>query len=259
MSIINEKIQGVILDMDGVLWKDNEALVDFPTLFETIKRRNIKVTLATNNSTRTVHQYLQKISGFGVNLEEWQIINSPMAVAEYLRKKFPGGGAVYVIGEDGLQKSLEEHRFYHCDKEILAVVVGMDRKLTFEKLKKACLFIRQGKPFIGTNPDLTFPTPDGLVPGTGAILKCLEVSTNVTPILLGKPEPFMLEVARERMGTNKENTLVIGDRLETDILGGQKAGFKTAIVLSGVCNARDLEKWYPKPDYVGNNILDLFK
>jgi 4-nitrophenyl phosphatase len=135
----------------------------------------------------------------------------------------------------------------------------MDRGINFQKLKKATLLIRSGIPFYFTNPDRTFPTPEGLIPGAGALLAALEVASDVTPIIAGKPSTTLFEFALERLGTKPEETLVVGDRLETDILGGQRAGCKTALVLSGIAKKEDAKTWQPKPDMVLNELSDLLR
>ena len=129
--------------------------------------------------------------------------------------------------------------------------------LSYEKLAKAALLIRAGKPFIGTNPDLTFPTPRGLIPGAGAVLAFLEAATSIRPVMMGKPEPYLYHFSMERLGTLPEETLAVGDRLETDILGGQRAGCPTVLVLSGVTSPSEAQRWQPQPDLVLPNLADL--
>ena len=247
----------LILDMDGVLWRDSQPVVDLPTTFSTIQRRGWKVTLATNNATLSVEQYLHKLRSFGVTLAPEQIVNSSMAVVHYLSHRYPEGGTVYVIGEHGLLQTLAEANFHHSEKAVLAVIVGMDRKITYEKLRLATLLIRSGIPFIGTNPDKTFPTPEGLVPGAGAILAAIEVATSTQPIIVGKPSPEMYLLAMERMGSSPRTTLVVGDRLETDIAGGQQLGCKTGLVLSGVTDLQTARSWVPSPDWIEPDLTAL--
>jgi 4-nitrophenyl phosphatase len=139
------------------------------------------------------------------------------------------------------------------------VVAGMDRKLTYDKLRRATLLIRAGAPFIGTNPDKTFPVPEGLIPGAGSILAALETATGVTPLIMGKPSPAMYEVALMRLGTSPAETLVIGDRLETDIEGAQKIGCRTGLVLSGVTTAVQARLWKPQPDIIAENLESIVK
>ena len=139
--------------------------------------------------------------------EPWQVINSATAVTHYLCKQFPNGGPVYIIGEQGIIEACAEQGFYQSDSGALAVIVGMDRKLTYDKLKTATLFLRAGVPFIGTNPDLTFPTPNGLVPGAGSILAALTAASDISPIIVGKPEPTMYQIALERLKLSPDNVL----------------------------------------------------
>jgi 4-nitrophenyl phosphatase len=137
------------------------------------------------------------------------------------------------------------------------MVAGIDRTLTYHKLRRATLHIRSGVPFYGTNPDTTFPTPAGLVPGAGSILAAIEAATGIRPVVIGKPSPFMLELAIERMNLAGDEVLVVGDRLETDIAGGQSAGAHTALLLSGVSQMEEANIWIPKPDLVAKDLADL--
>ena len=164
------QVKGVIFDMDGVLWRDNTPLLDLKNFFDTLAVNGYKFVLATNNATRNTAQYLEKLLMFGVHLTPQQIINSPMATAYYLKKRFPQGGPVYIVGENGLVSTLAEKGFYQAEQNVLAVVAGLDLHITYEKLRIATLLIRNGAPFIGTNPDKTYPSPDGLVPGAGLSL-----------------------------------------------------------------------------------------
>lgn len=245
--------------MDGVLWRENEAIGDLPAIFNGFTHAGIKIMLATNNATRTPAQYIQKIASFGADITEDQIVNSAMGVAYLLKKRFPEGGPVYAIGEIGLMTALIEAGFYQSEEPGLAVIGSMDREISFWKMKRATLMIRSGIPFYFTNPDRTFPTPEGLIPGAGAILAALETATDVTPIIAGKPSTTLFDFALERLGTKPQETLVVGDRLETDILGGQRAGCKTALVLSGISTRKEAEGWSPKPDLIIDELADLLR
>ena len=250
-------IRGMILDLDGVLWKDDVPLNDTRAVFTKVRELGLKFVFATNNATRNVDQYVERLTRFGVSPKPWQVVNSGMAVAHLLAQRFPSGGPVYLLGGDGVRTALKEKGFYHSEHDALAVVSSMDRSLDYAKLSKATLLIRSGIPFYGTNPDRTFPTPQGLVPGAGAILALLETASDVKPILGGKPSPAMMDLAMQRLGTSPQETLAIGDRLETDVLGGMNAGCRTALVLSGVATLQDLERWSPKPDLVAQNLAQL--
>jgi 4-nitrophenyl phosphatase len=253
----NSKIKALILDMDGVLWRGDQPIGDLPAVFDLIRRKSLLFTLATNNATMSIEQFVSKVANYGVHLQSFQVINSSEATAYYMKKRFPGGGAVFVIGEGGLIGALAEAGFYLAEKDVLAVVAAMDRNLSYEKLARATLLIRAGTLFIGTNPDRTYPTPQGLVPGAGAILAALQAATDVEPLIIGKPQPEMYRLAMERMHVLPEETLVVGDRLETDIIGAQQLGCKTGLVLSGVTSADAASAWDPKPDFIEPDLTSL--
>jgi 4-nitrophenyl phosphatase len=254
---IKQSIQALILDMDGVLWRGPEPIGDLPSIFSQINQRGWKVIFATNNASRTISQYIDFLSSFGIKAKTHQIISSASAAIIYLLDKFPQGGPIYVVGEQGLIDSCLEQGFYQSESNALAVLAGIDRKLTYDKLKTATLLIRSGVPFIGTNPDRTFPTPQGLVPGAGSILAALSAASDVSPIIMGKPEPAMYEIALDRLKLAAAEVLVVGDRPETDIAGAQKIGCRTALVLSGVTNANQAKVWQPAPDIIANDLSSI--
>lgn len=252
-----KNIKALVLDMDGVLWRENDAIGDLSAIFSRFEKSGLQVLCATNNASRTPAQYIEKLAGLGANLREEQIITSGMGVAYLLQKRFPQGGPVYVIGEIGLVTALENAGFYVSEKDPVAVVAGIDRQISFQKLKIATLLIRRGVPFYATNPDRTFPTPEGLIPGAGAILAALVTASDVEPIIAGKPNATLYEFALEKLGTKPEETLAVGDRIETDILGAQRAGLKTALVLSGIATRAEGEAWKPAIDVIVSELGDL--
>jgi 4-nitrophenyl phosphatase len=260
-------LKALILDMDGVLWRGEQPIGDLLAVFSRIASLDLLAALATNNATLSARQYLQKLANFGVHLQPEQIVNSSQAAAHYLARRFPHGGAVYVVGEAGLVDTLAEQGFISQDsdgkpkpageRQILAVVVGLDRSLDYHKLTAAARLVRAGAMFIGTNPDRTYPAPDGLVPGAGAILAAIEAATDVPPVIVGKPSPEMYTVALQRMGVKPGDALVVGDRLETDIVGGQQLGCRTALVLSGVTPVEAAGRWQPAPDWIAPDLTTL--
>jgi 4-nitrophenyl phosphatase len=250
-------IRGMILDMDGVLWRGNQPLGDLPEIFGRLKELDIRTVMATNNATRSIDQYLERMRGFGVALEPWQLINSAVAAAEMLHRRFPQGGPVYVVGEEGLTQALQDVGFTPSQDGALAVVAGLDRKFTYEKLSRGANLIRKGIPFIGTNPDVTFPASDGITPGAGSILAALQAASGVAPVIAGKPELPMYTMALERLGTLPEETISVGDRLDTDIAGGQRLGLRTALVLSGVNTRMEGLAWQPQPDLIADDLTQL--
>lgn len=254
-----KNIKALILDMDGVLWRGNEPIGDLASIFKTIAARRLKVILATNNSSRTPDQHLQKIMQFGVNLSVSQVLTSSMATAAQLKEDFPKRGDVYVLGHDGITRALaaEGFRIFQEDdlpKNPVAVVSGIDWEITYKKLANAAALIRSGAPYYATNPDKTFPSPQGLMPGAGTIIAAIETASGVAPIVAGKPEPYLFQLAMQRMGVSPTETLVVGDRLETDILGGQNAGCFTAQVLSGVSTRAEGEALPTPPDMIANDL-----
>ncbi len=259
MTIYPAKIRALILDMDGVLWRDNQPIGDLQAIFADIAELGWKVVLATNNATKSIEQFLRKLASFGVNLEPWQVINSAQATAHYLSQLYPDGGTTYVVGEPGLVEILEAKGFMYSEENPIAVVVALDRSINYEKLRTATLLIRSGVPFIGTNPDRTFPEPAGQVPGAGSILAAIETATDIKPLVIGKPNPVMYQFALERMGTTPAETLVVGDRLETDIAGAQHLGSPCALVLSGVSSEEAAWAWEPSPDIIANNLTDVIR
>jgi len=250
-------IYALIIDMDGVLWREATPIGNLERVFQLIDEMGLNITLATNNSTKTVSEYLSKLASFGVALQPYQIITSSEAAASYLAGKYPPQSRVYVVGEPALEKVLAESGFNITDEGVEIVVTGMDRMVTYKKLRNATLFIRSGAAFIATNADRTFPTPEGLVPGAGSILAALQAASDVEPVVVGKPSTYMYEEAMNRMGSNPQHTLVIGDRLETDIVGGQKLNCQTALVLSGVTELIQARTWSPEPDWISQDITQL--
>lgn len=250
-------IKGLILDMDGVLWRDQAPLLDIPAFFDQSEKIGLSVVLATNNSTKTVDQYIEKLAQFGVQVRPEQIVNSSMAAADYLKRLHPQGGPVFIVGESGLIDSLSAEGFYQAEENVLAVVAGLDRQITYSKLNKASRLIRDGAPFIGTNPDRTFPTPSGLTPGSGSVLAFIEAASGISPKIMGKPERYMFDVALRRLNLSPNAVLAVGDRMDTDIQGGQRAGCRTAAVLSGVSTLAEVQNWRPHPDLILDNLSDI--
>jgi 4-nitrophenyl phosphatase len=254
-------IKALILDMDGVIWKSDEPIGDLADVFRRIRARNLKFAFATNNSTRTSGQYVTRLSKFGVEAEPWQVVTSSQAAAHAVSQKFPRGTRVFMIGEDGLQMPLEENGFEIVRLEdalqAQVVIMGFDRSVNFQKISEAALLVRSGVPFYATNPDKTFPTPRGEIPGAGAWVSIISTATDVQPIVVGKPFPFLIELALEKLGTRQEETLVVGDRLETDIAAGQAVGCPTALVLSGVSSREEADLWRPQIDVIVKDLATL--
>ncbi|MBI3175843.1 MAG: HAD-IIA family hydrolase [Chloroflexi bacterium] len=259
-------IKALILDMDGVLWKGDAPIGDLAEIFSRVRAQGLKFVFATNNGTRTVDQYVDRMKGFGVDVEPWQVVTSAHGVAHLVAQKFPRGSKVFVVGEDGVRQALEEKGIEVLPVERAAegqaLVMGIERSITFQKMVEATLLVQNGAPFYATNPDKTFPTPRGEIPGAGAWLSVVITATKVEPIVAGKPSPHLMEIALERLGTTKAETLVVGDRLETDIAAGQAVGCPAALVLSGVSKREEAAAWTPAIDVIATDLstlVDLLK
>lgn len=262
LGLLEARVRGLILDVDGVLWKDSQPIGDLAAIFAAISAMQLRVTIATNNAMKTVDEYRAKLRGFGVVLEPWQIITSAEATADTLAAAFPNRGALFVVGEQGLVQALDRRGFEvltdaRADGTFAAVVAGIDRELSYPKLQKAATLIRDGAPFYGTNPDATFPTPDGLVPGAGSVLAAIATASDRQPIVVGKPAPLLFEIAARRMELTPDSLLVVGDRLETDVKGGQAFGARTALVLSGVSTPEQARAWRPAPTLIVPSLSAL--
>jgi 4-nitrophenyl phosphatase len=258
-SNILRQITNLIVDMDGVLYRGQESLPGAREFLTYLVEERVPFVLATNNSTLTPGQYVAKLTGMGMDVTEDRILTSGQASALHIARVAPAGTRVYAIGEDGLFSALREQGFERTGRDVQYVVVGMDRQLTWDKLRVAALAIRAGATFVGTNPDTTLPTEEGLVPGNGANLAALEAATGVAPLIIGKPQATLLRLGMEKMGVSREGTAIIGDRLETDILGGKNAGITTVLVLSGIATREELEDSPYLPDLVFDSIDQFYR
>ncbi len=227
-------IRNLIVDMDGVLYRGETPIPGVVPFFQFLREKGIRFLLATNNSTLTPQEYSAKLARMGVDISPQAILTSGMAAADYLAARYPAGTRVHVIGETGLREALTLAGFVLADRDVQAVVVGMDRQVNYDKLARATLLIRAGALFVGTNPDKTLPVPEGEIPGNGALLALLEAASGVSPLVIGKPEKHLYEIAMRRLNAPKEATAALGDRLETDILGAARADLFSIMVLSGV-------------------------
>jgi 4-nitrophenyl phosphatase len=235
------KITHLIIDMDGVLYLGDRPIPCLPEFFAFLRERSIRFVLATNNSTRTSQEYVDKLGHMGVSVQPAEILVSGQATARFLARQYPPGTRVHVFGMQPLKQALSEAGFMLADEDVELVVASMDRAVTYEKLKRAALLIRGGARFIATNLDPTNPSEEGLLPGTGTMITALETASGVKAFPIGKPEPTMYQLAMEQMNAAPETTAAIGDRVDTDILGGKRAGLTTICVLSGSSSRAEAE------------------
>jgi 4-nitrophenyl phosphatase len=259
-SILFDRIKAVISDMDGVLWRGPQALPGMHAFFELLFKRDTDFALATNNSSRTPQDYVDKLAGMGVpGIQPHHIVTSGTATVSYLKTQYPGGAAIYVVGGQGLKQMLKGAGFNLVESNAEIVVCGIDFDLTYDKVRTATLLIRAGARFIGTNPDSSFPSPEGLVPGAGSIIALIESASGQPPTIIGKPERGMFDAALRRLGTCPEETLMIGDRIGTDIAGARALGIKTALVMTGVETEESLRESELQPDSVFAGLPELIE
>lgn len=250
-------IRGLLLDMDGVVYRGNTPTPGVAQFFQFLRSAGLAFRLITNNSIRTAAQYAEKLNRMGIQVEEAAILPAGEATALLLGRVARPGARVYAIGHDGLVRPLQQAGFVLSEDHPEYVVVGLDMGFNYDKLRIACQAIRAGARFVAANADATLPTEDTLVPGSGALVAAIETCSGVRPWVIGKPETTMLHMALEAMGVETNEAAIVGDRLETDILAGQRAGITTILVLTGVCSGEDVKRSVTKPDYVFDNLVEL--
>ncbi len=255
---MHRPVKAIISDMDGVLWRGALALPGLGAFFDLLFARQLGFVLATNNSRNTPADYVQKLAKLGVpGLQERHIVTSGTATVSTLQARYPAGSELFVVGGDGLKQLVVRAGFQLVESAAVAVVCGIDFDLTYGKLRTATLLIRAGADFIGTNPDSSFPSPEGLVPGAGSILALLEAASGRAPTIIGKPQRGMFEAALAGLGTTPQETLMIGDRINTDIAGARALGMQTALVMTGVETTDSLAASAIQPDVVYAGLPEL--
>lgn len=245
-----------IIDMDGVITKGRSLIPGAKKFVNELKKGNFKFLFLTNNSYYTRLELKERMSKIGINVEKNHFYTSAMAVASFLIYQKPRCSA-YVIGGKGLLYELEKAEITITSKNPDYVIVGETEKYDYAKIIEATLLIQEGARFIATNPDITGPTERGPVPACGALVAPIEKVTGVTPYFLGKPNPAMMYWVRNQLGVHSSNCFMIGDRMDTDIIGGLESGMTCCLVLSGVTKV-DMVKHFPyQPDYIFNNIGEI--
>ncbi|MDQ0273061.1 TIGR01457 family HAD-type hydrolase [Cytobacillus purgationiresistens] len=242
------KYKGYLIDLDGTMYKGTELIAEAVGFVNQLTQLGIPYLFVTNNSSRTPNQVADKLKDFGIAAEEEQVFTTSMATANYIYEK-KSDASVYVIGEEGIQSALKEKGLSFAGENADYVVTGIDRSITYEKLAQACLAVRNGAVFISTNGDIAIPTERGLLPGNGSLTSVITVSTQTSPIFIGKPESIIMEQALKVLGTSKDETLMVGDNYDTDIMAGMNAGIDTLLVHTGVTSKILLEGYEQKPTY----------
>lgn len=249
---------GFICDMDGVIYHGNHLLPGVTDFVNWLKAENKKFIFLTNSSERSPKELQQKLGRLGIDIDENHFYTSAMATASFLSSQCPNG-SVYVIGETGLAKALYDAGFSMNDVNPDYVVIGETRAYSFEKIERAVHLVLSGAKLIGTNPDLTGPTENGIVPATRALIAPIELATGKQAYFIGKPNPLMMRHALKKLGCSSEDAAIIGDRMDTDIIAGIESEFDTILVLSGVTSKESMEGFPYKPHYIINGVGDILK
>jgi len=250
------KKAGFLIDMDGVMYRGHDVIPGAISFVTSLVEQELPFLFLTNNSQRTRRDIATKLVRMGFPVREQHIYTCAMATARFLASQNPNGTA-YVIGEGGLLHSLNRNGYAIVDHDPDYVVVGEGRTLTFETIEQAVNLISRGAKLIATNLDPSCPTAGGTRPGCGAIVSMLETATGVKAFSVGKPSPVMMHAARKELGLRSGETIMIGDTMETDIVGGVQLGYKTVLVLTGGTRHQDLAKYAYRPDAVVDSIAEV--
>jgi len=247
---------GFLIDMDGVIYRGPEMIPGADRFIHMLRERDLPFIFLTNNSQRTRRDVATKLRRMGFDVEDHHIFTCAMATAQFLAQQKPGGTA-YVIGEGGLLNALHENGYAIVDHDPDYVVVGEGRTISFEMIEKATRMVAGGAKLIGTNPDPSCPTEKGLRPGCGAIVAMLERATGRNGFSVGKPSPVMMRAARKELGLRTAEVTMIGDTMDTDILGGAQMGYRTILTLTGGTMNADIASYAVRPDRIVDSIADL--
>jgi len=229
-------VAGVLLDLDGTVYRGSQAVPGAARFLERLRSEGVPHLFVTNRANRTPAEICRRLRLLDIPCDEGEVLTSAQATAEWI-----GEGSVYMIGEEGMERALRERGLSITDRDPDYVVVSLDTSVDYGKLERASLLIRGGARFVSTNPDLVVNTDKGLSPGNGAICRAIAAATGVEPFVVGKPEKVIMEIALRRLGLPKEETVLVGDNLATDIAAGVAAGVKTALILTGVSSRQDAD------------------
>ena len=247
---------GYLIDMDGVLYRGSQMIPGADRFLQELLQREIPFRLLTNNSQRTRRDVVAKLARMGIAVDEHHVYTCAMATAKFLARQKPNGTA-FVIGEGGLLTALHLHGYAVVDHDPDYVVVGEGRTFNVESVESAVRMIARGAKLVATNLDPSCPTENGPRPGCGAFIAMLEAATGATAFSVGKPSPFMMRAARKELGLSTDETTMIGDTMETDILGGVQLGYHTVLVLSGGTTRQCLARYAYDPEIVVESVAEL--
>ncbi|WP_078429985.1 TIGR01457 family HAD-type hydrolase [Alkalihalobacterium alkalinitrilicum] len=250
-----KRYKGFLIDLDGTVYKGKERIEEAVDWINEIHHSGVPYLFVTNNSSKTPAQVSETLNQMGIPCTQDHVFTTSQATANYIADKNENA-KVFMTGEIGLESALKAKGLQIVEEDAEVVVMGIDRHITYEKFAKACLFVRNGAMFVSTNGDKAIPTERGLMPGNGSLTSVVSVSTGVTPTFIGKPESIIIEQALQQLGTRKEETLMVGDNYDTDIMAGIRAGIDTLIVHTGVTSKEDLQQVEHQPTYSLSSLTE---
>lgn len=248
--------KGFLIDMDGVIYSGNDLIEGADIFIAELKRRNLPFLFLTNNSQRTSRDVINKLAGLGIEADEANVFTSAMATGWFLARQKPFGSA-YVLGEGGLLTSLHENGYSLVTQDPDFVVVGEGRNFTLEMVNHAVDMILSGAKLVATNLDPSPKKAGWNNLGIKAVVAMIEEATGVKAFSVGKPSPVMMRTARKKLGLDSANTTIIGDTMDTDILGGIQLGYRTVLTLSGVSKLNELKNYAYSPDLIVNSVAEF--
>ena len=245
-----------LIDMDGVLVHGNRVVPGAVEFIDRLKTLGCKFLILTNNPLYTPGDLAHRLNVIGLNITGECIFTSAMATAQFLKRQKPHGTA-FVIGEAGLTDAIHKIGYIITDIHPDYVILGETFSYNLEMVKMAIRLIVAGAKFVATNPDPSGPSEDGIVPACGAMAALIETASGVSPFFIGKPNPLMMRTALNYLDVHSENTVMVGDRMETDIVAGVESGMETILVLTGVTNRRDISRYPYQPTYIMESVMDI--
>lgn len=245
-----------LTDMDGVLVHEEVAIPGASDFIEALKDGGVRFQVLTNNSTFTPRDLRARLLGSGIDVPEECLWTSALATARFLADQRPRGSA-YVIGESGLTTALYEVGYTMTSRSPDYVVLGETRTYSFEAITRGIRLLEEGARFIATNPDVSGPSTEGTVPATGSVAALITAATGRTPYYVGKPNPLMMRSALNRIEAHSEHTVMVGDRMDTDVISGLEAGLRTILVLTGSTSRDAIESFPFRPTRVADSIADV--
>ena len=253
-------IDGLVCDLDGVLYRGEQPIPGAAEAVDRLRRNGIRVAFVTNNAAETIELRLASMRNLGIHATPDELVTSAVVTSEYLVDEGWKGSTAFMIGKDGLRHALEEAGIRIISgsdgQRPDLVVVASDDRFTFDAMSAAATFVREGAFFVAANDDATYPAPDGLLPGAGAIVASIVTASGRTPIVIGKPHRPMMEAAASRL-EGCRHIAVVGDQPATDLAGAREMGWATVLVLSGVTDAEEAASLDPPPDVVVPSIVEF--